>query len=161
LATRIETLPPSASGAVYCALETEGWCGDALLFTCTSKYLALRGKRRGGQAPAPYHACEPIAVRTLAHSAGLGYARYLGDWNPIHLAGWSARLMGLREPIIHGMHSVGMACARLEQVSGQRVVAISVRFRAPIPLGASVTLARGPGPDGYALVCRGQLAAEG
>lgn len=83
------------------------------------------------------------------------------DWNPIHLAGWTARLMGLHEPIIHGTHSVGKARAHLEAASGRRVCAISVRFRSPIPLGAAVVLARGLAPGSYALYCKGALAAEG
>lgn len=167
LSTRIETLPPGASGAVYCALATEGRCGDALVFTCSSTYLAVRGQRRGKRAPAaasaaaPAPAPEAIGAWTLARSAGRSYARVSGDWNPIHLAGWTARLMGLREPIIHGMHSLGKACALLEQVSGRPVTAVSVRFRAPIPLGASVLLARGGAPGAYALYCGGLLAAEG
>lgn len=164
LSTRIDILPPTGSGAVYCALETEGRCGEALVFTCTSTYLARRGKRRGGAAPAPADPGAAIAEWTLPPSAGRAYARVSGDWNPIHLARWTARLMGLREPIIHGMHSVGKAAAQLEQLSGRRgqhMSAISVRFRAPIPLGATVVLAQGTEPDTYALYCRGTLAAEG
>ncbi|MFC4932774.1 MaoC/PaaZ C-terminal domain-containing protein [Massilia sp. GCM10023247] len=163
LSTRIDILPPGASGAVYCALATEGWCGEALVFTCSSTYLAVRGRRRGKRAaaPEPAAAAETIGAWTLARSAGRGYARVSGDWNPIHLAGWTARLMGLREPIIHGMHSVGKACARLEQLSGQRVTAVSVRFRSPIPLGAGVVLAHGSVPGTYALYCGAVLAAEG
>ncbi|MGX4642630.1 MaoC/PaaZ C-terminal domain-containing protein [Massilia sp. SYSU DXS3249] len=161
LDTRIEILPPSASGAVYCALETEGWCGETHVFTCTSTYLAVRGKR-GARSPAPAAGPgAPIGEWTLPRSAGRAYARVSGDWNPIHLAGWTARLMGLREPIIHGMHSVGKTAARLEQVAGRRVTAISVRFRAPIPLGATVVLAQGQELESWALYCRGQLAAEG
>ncbi|MFC5462727.1 MaoC/PaaZ C-terminal domain-containing protein [Massilia niabensis] len=161
LSTRIDMLPPTASGAVYCALETEGRCGDARVFTCTSKYLALRGQRRGGAAPAVVEPGSTISEWTLSPSAGRAYARVSGDWNPIHLGRWTARLMGLREPIIHGMHSVGKAAAQLEQASGQRVTAISVRFRAPIPLGATVVLAKGFEPGSYALYCQGRLAAEG
>ena len=59
------------------------------------------------------------------------------------------------------MHSVGKACALLEQASGQRVRALDVRFRAPVPLGATVVLAHGAGPGAYALYSDGRLAAEG
>ena len=161
LATRIDVLPPTASGAVYCALETEGRCGDALIFTCTSKYLAVRGKRRGGAQPAAAEAGAAIGEWTLPRSAGRDYARVSGDWNPIHLTRCSARLMGLRAPIIHGMHSVGKLAALLERVSGKRVTAISVVFRAPVPLGATVVLGRGSEPGTYILSCQGQLAAGG
>ena len=124
----------------------------------------MRGKRgkRGARSPAqPVEPAAAIGEWTLPRSAGRAYARISGDWNPIHLAGWTARLMGLREPIIHGMHSVGKTAARLEQSTDLRLAAISVRFRAPIPLGATVVLAQGQEPESYALYCRGRLAAEG
>jgi hypothetical protein len=161
LSTRIDILPPTASGAVYCALETDGRCGDVPIFTCTSKYLAVRGQRQAREARAAVEAGVTLGEWTLPRSAGRAYARVSGDWNPIHLARWTARLMGLRAPIIHGMHSVGKTAARLEEVSGRRVTAISVRFRAPVPLGATVVLAKGTAPDSYALHCDGRLAAEG
>ena len=37
---------------------------------------------------------------TVAHDAGRRYAALSGDCNPIHLWPWSARLMGMRAPII-------------------------------------------------------------
>jgi acyl dehydratase len=166
LSTRIEVLPPTASGAVFCLLATEGSCGGEAVFSCTSKYLALRGERRGERrgSAAPARQATPAAIAGswyLPPSAGRAYARVSGDWNPIHLARWTARLMGLRRPIIHGMHSVGKACALLERGSGRRVRAVDVRFRAPVPLGASVDFAYGATPGTYALYCKGVLAAEG
>jgi hypothetical protein len=165
LSTRIDILPPTGSGAIHCALVTEGRCGDTLVFACTSNYLAQRGTRRGATAPSrspsPIQEGAAIGGWPVPRSAGRAYARVSGDWNPIHLAGWSARLLGLRAPIIHGMHSVGKAAAQLERWSGQRVTAISVRFRAPVPLGAAVVLMLGAAPDTYALVCQGTLAAQG
>ena len=163
LATRIDILPPSASGAVYCALETVGSAGGERIFTCTSSYLAVRGARSGqpkGQRPA-------VATRavidswTLGPSSGRDYARVSGDWNPIHLARWSARLMGLPAPIIHGMHSVARTCAALEARAGRQVAALSVRFTAPVPLGEAVVLKEGEGADSYVLFCAGVPAASG
>jgi hypothetical protein len=163
LSTRIEILPPTASGAVYCALETVGSSNGQRIFTCTSKYLAVRGQGAGkGRRPAP--AAEPGTVIdswTLAPSAGRAYARVSGDWNPIHLAPWSARLMGLPAPIIHGMHSLARSCAALEHAAGRQVTGISVRFTAPVPLGSTAVLTAGSAPDRYALFRDGVLAAEG
>jgi hypothetical protein len=162
LSTRLHLLPTTASGAVYCSLATEGSCNGEAVFACTSKYLAVRGKMRGSGTPAPQAAPGEIAGSWyLPPSAGRAYAHVSGDWNPIHLARWTARLMGLRQPIIHGMHSVGKACALLERASGRRVRAVDVRFRAPVPLGASVDFAYGATPGTYALYCEGVLAAEG
>jgi hypothetical protein len=130
LATRIDILPPTASGAVYCALETVGSANGAPVFTCTSKYLAVRGQGSGKGSgkgaretaavkPAPQPGT-PFASWTLDGSAGRAYARLSGDWNPIHLTRWSARLMGLPAPILHGMQSLAKTCAALEHATGRR-----------------------------------------
>nr|WP_229510976.1 MULTISPECIES: MaoC/PaaZ C-terminal domain-containing protein [unclassified Massilia] len=163
LATRIDVLPPSASGAVYCALETVGSAGGERIFTCTSKYLAVRGARSGqpkGQRPAAA-AGAVIDSWTLGPSSGRDYARVSGDWNPIHLTRWSARLMGLPAPIIHGMHSVARTCAALDARAGRQVAALSVRFTAPVPLGEAVVLKEGDAADSYVLFCAGVPAASG
>ena len=163
LATRIDILPPSASGAVYCALETVGSADGERIFTCTSSYLAVRGARSGkpkGQRAA-VTAGAVIDSWTLGPSSGRDYARVSGDWNPIHLTRWSARLMGLPAPIIHGMHSVARACAALEARAGRQVVALSVRFTAPVPLGEAVVLKEGERADSYVLFCAGVPAAGG
>lgn len=168
LLTRIDILPPTASGAVYCDLETVVSANGLPVLTCTSKYLAVRGQRSGvrrsGKPRSERPAAAPGAVIdswTLASTSGRAYARVSGDWNPIHLTRWSARLMGLPAPIIHGMHTLGRTCAALEKNAGRRVNAISVRFTAPVPLGATAVLTRGARPDNYVLFCAGAVAAEG
>lgn len=140
--TVLRLLPPSSSGALRCALDTTGSADGAPIFSCTSTYLIRRGARSGAK---PALDAEPpsgeiVTQWTLDAMAGRRYARLSGDWNPIHLTGWSARLMGLRAPIIHGMHTLAASCAALEQQSSRHATAISCRFRAPIPLGSSVTL---------------------
>jgi hypothetical protein len=163
LATRIDILPPTASGAVYCDLETVVSANGERILTCTSKYLAVRGQR-SGKARGERPAVVPGAVTdswTLAPSSGRAYARVSGDWNPIHLTRWSARLMGLPAPIIHGMHTLGRTCAALEKAAGRRVDAITVRFTAPVPLGATAVLTQGAQPGRYVLFCGGVPAADG
>ena len=167
IATRIEILPPTGSGAVYCTLETVGSANGAPIFTSTSKYLAVRGQAgatAGRTASAMKPAVQPgapIASWTLAPSSGRAYARISGDWNPIHLTRWSARLMGLPAPIIHGMQSLARTCAALETAAGRRVARISVRFTAPVPLGSTAELTAGSEPGRYLLFCGGVRAAEG
>lgn len=142
LRTSVRMLPPSGSGALRCVLETVGSADGAPVFACTSTYLIKRGTRRGGKpvrdAAAPVG--EIVARWTLDAAAGRRYARLSGDWNPIHLYGWSARLMGMRAPIIHGMHTLAAGCAALEKQSGRHATAISCRFRAPVALGSCVAL---------------------
>jgi hypothetical protein len=172
IATRIDILPPTSAGAVYCTLETVGSSNGEPIFTCTSKYLAVRGQGAGkggrdiaaGKRPAvkpPAQPGVPIDSWTLGPASGRAYARLSGDWNPIHLARWSARLMGLPAPIIHGMQSLAKTCAALENAAGRRVARISVRFTAPVPLGATAELTTGSAPGRYFLFCGGVRAAEG
>lgn len=163
IATRIEILPPTSSGAVYCTLETVGSANGAPIFTSTSKYLAVRGQGggKGGRSAPAVQPGAPIDSWTLSPSSGRAYARISGDWNPIHLTRWSARLMGLPAPIIHGMQSLAKTCAALEKAEGRRVARISVRFTAPVPLGSKAELTAGSEPGRYLLFCGGARAAEG
>lgn len=142
LRTTLRVLPPSGNGALRCVLETAGSTNGALVFTCTSTYLIKRGTRRDGK-PAQEGAASPgkiIAQWRLDATAGRRYARLSGDWNPIHLYHWSARLMGLRTPIIHGMHTLAASCAALEKHADRHATSIACRFRAPVALGATVSL---------------------
>lgn len=78
----------------------------------------------------------------LAADAGRRFARVSGDWNPIHLWPWSARLLGLRRPIAHGMYLVARSVAILgERFGFERVEEarrLAVRFKTPayLPGGA-------------------------
>lgn len=164
--TVLRLLPPSGSGALRCTLETTGsaaGAGGAPIFSCTSTYLIKRGARSGAK---PALDAEPpsgeiVAQWTLDAMAGRRYARLSGDWNPIHLTGWSARLMGMRAPIIHGMHTLAASCAALEKRSGRHATAISCRFRAPIPLGSSVTLRAQMDSGEFVVAAGGKPAVTG
>jgi|GEM_PF-359447 len=163
LDTVIRIAAPAPNGAVYCALETRCLQDGEPVVTCASRYLARRGARREGRLPAKDTAAidaPQVAAWHLDAAAGRRYAAVSGDWNPIHLWGWSARLFGLPAPIIHGMQTVGRACAAIESVRGAHVTAIGCRFRAPLALGSDVVLHAGA--DGSFAACSGgRLAVEG
>ncbi|MGI4721172.1 MAG: MaoC family dehydratase [Janthinobacterium lividum] len=160
--TVLRLLPPSSGGALRCVLETTGSADGEPVFACTSTYLVRRGTRSGAkptQAERPPPGA-PLAQWTLDADAGRRYARLSGDWNPIHLYGWSARLMGMRAPIIHGMHTLAMACAALER-RGRHAVAIDCAFRAPVPLGSTVTLSADAGSGEFVVSSAGKPAVTG
>lgn len=163
ITTSVAIQPPKPSGAIHVVLDTAGEQDGQTMFTCRSDYVAVRGVRAARkdarhQEPVPG---AQIASWTIDASAGRAYAAISGDWNPIHLWPWSARLMGLRAPIIHGMHTVARACAALEQNRGARLTAISARFRAPVPLQSEVRLFADPVGSTYTAVCSGRVAVEG
>ncbi|ASI93014.1 MaoC family dehydratase [Vibrio mediterranei] len=47
-----------------------------------------------------------LSTFTVSVSQAREYAKLSGDYNPIHLARWSAKLFGFNRPIIHGMYMV-------------------------------------------------------
>jgi hypothetical protein len=159
--TRIES--PSASGSVQVALDSVAHQDGAIVFTCSSTYLAVRGQRgpRTGVRQEEAITQPQIAQWQLDAGSGRRYAAVSGDWNPIHLWRWAARLMGLRSPIIHGMHTVAKTCAELERHSQQRVTGLSARFRAPIPLQRSLALFADAAAGTFAVGCDGGRAVEG
>jgi len=162
LVTGIQVRPAAANGAVHAVLDTRASQDGALVFSCRSTYLVVRGKRGGGQhAPHPAPALAPLARWPLTSSSGRAYAALSGDWNPIHLWPWSARLMGLKTPIIHGMHTQGRACAGLERAGGRPLTRLDGRFRAPIPLGGEAALSADLAAGHYTVEAGGRIAVEG
>jgi acyl dehydratase len=69
--------------------------------------------------------------------------------------------MGLKAPIIHGMHTLGRACAELERAGGGRLACLDGRFRAPIALGSGVALAAELAGGRYTVEAVGRVAVEG
>lgn len=163
ITTTLHMQPPAPNGSVSALLETAAHEGERLAFECVSTYLVKRASKREGARPAqaPTPPGKPAGTWTLAHDAGRRYAALSGDWNPIHLWPWSARLMGMRTPIIHGAHTMAKACALLEQTDGRPVGSIACRFRSPVPLGSEVTLVAEASQGRFAAVCNGRVAMEG
>jgi acyl dehydratase len=163
LATAVRIDAPAANGAVHAQLDTLATQDGSVVFACRSTYLVVRGRRGGGARPAVPEAptLAPLTAWLLSPASGRGYAALSGDWNPIHLWPWSARLMGLKAPIIHGMHTLGRACAGLERAGGRPVARLDGRFRAPIALGTTAALAANLADGRYAVESGGRLAVEG
>jgi acyl dehydratase len=150
---------------VHARLDTRATQDHGLVFACSSTYLVVRG-RRGGARPAAQASWEkplpaPLDSWPLSPASGRAYASLSGDWTPIHLWPWSARLWGLKSPIIHGMHTLGRACAGLERAGGRPLTRLDGRFRAPIELGSTATLAASLADGCYAVEAGGRVAAEG
>lgn len=162
IVTTVQVEAPTETGARYCVLETVAGHAGKQFFSCRSRYLARRGQRKASGQHRDDHSPPPVVAQwTLSPSAGREYAAVSGDWNPIHLWTWSARLMGMRQPIIHGMHTVAKACAAIEGHTGRRVRSVEARFKAPIPLGSEASLAFAPGRNEYVVLCNGRVSVQG
>jgi hypothetical protein len=53
----------------------------------------------------------------LSPSLGRYYAKVSGDFNPIHLTKWSAKLFGFKQHIIHGMWTKSYCISALQKIS--------------------------------------------
>lgn len=118
-----------------------------LIASCLSDYLARRPPPRRGAAASERTERPELPARDGSEQlwsfdahAGWRYARVSGDYNPIHLSGWMARLFGFRRPIVQGMYALARAAAAIEQDVQRPLAAVAVRFRRPLALPGSALL---------------------
>jgi len=163
LVTTLSMPESGANGAIECVLETVASADGKTVFTCSSRYLIKRGQR-AKHAPASPSAApvgDVVGEWVVTADAGRRYAALSGDWNPIHLWPWSARLMGMHAPIIHGMETMARVCAAFEQSANRRVTSLTCRFKRAVPLGASVTLMACEFPGSFVVLSSDRVAVEG
>jgi acyl dehydratase len=85
----------------------------------------------------------------LSGDLGRRYAAVSGDCNPIHLYPVTAKALGFRRQIAHGMWSNARCVAALENRLPDAVT-VDVVFRKPIFLPGSVAFGARPTDMGYA-----------
>ena len=163
LAVRTRVGPPRAhpKGRVFdFVTEVREADGDgAVIWESTSSYLR-RGRGEGGSDGAPEAADTPVPSPPTPTSSGgvtwrlpggLGrrYAGVSGDHNPIHLYPLTARPLGFKRQIAHGMWSKARCVAALENRLPD-AVRIEVAFKKPIFLPGTVRFTTEPAATGHA-----------
>jgi acyl dehydratase len=113
--------------------------------SCTSRYLGKRGNKKDAAKDnfEPQSNLEPLADWAVPQDTGRRYAALSGDYNPIHLWPWSARLFGFKKPIAHGMYSVAKAQALIETSLGKPVTSLDATFVMPASLPSHTQLSVG------------------
>jgi len=120
---------------------------DELVWEECCTFLARdKGRRKEGDK-GPRKGPEPLAdaeLSSFAASSSIGrdYAMVSGDWNPIHLAGVTAKAFGFPRAIAHGMWTLGRIAAELEERWPKGRTRFDVEFRLPVLLPAWVMLAQ-------------------
>ena len=93
----------------------------------------------------------PTAQWRLGADAGRNYARVSGDFNPIHLSALSAKALGLKRSIAHGMYMASRVIGETGPAM-QEPFEWSIEFEAPVFLPATVSICisdeGGPGERG-------------
>lgn len=147
-------IPGDARPGIHCWLEgsqtTEA--GEAFCLNATAEldgeicweeetHFIARSARRGrGSPPRPADgASTPLDRWDAPADIGRRYARVSGDYNPIHLWPWSARLFGFPGAIAHGMWSLARCAAALAPRTAGPCT-LMARFLRPLVLPATVEL---------------------
>ena len=147
LAVHAEALRPHPRGRQLDVVAMAAVGGEPV-WRSVATYLHRSG---GGGSPRPTRDAEPVpqpaATWRVGAEVGRAYAAASGDRNPIHLSRLAARAFGFRRPIAHGMWTKARCLAELADRLPD-AYAVTVTFRAPILLPASVQFSASPaGPD--------------
>jgi hypothetical protein len=128
--------------------EVRSGSSTGLLWRGVSTYLAkgvfLPGIDKPGNASGSgdngdFSPPDPTALWQLDLDIGRSYAAVSGDFNPIHLSVLSAKALGLRGSIAHGMYLASRALADVGAVKPDAFT-WDVTFEAPVFLPARVAL---------------------
>ncbi len=91
-----------------------------------------------------HDAAVPELVRTGGFEApfdiGRRYAPISEDYNPIHLWPWSARLLGVQQPMAHGLWSLARALAGLQDLPAEGRMRLRTVFASPLRLPGQASL---------------------
>ena len=137
-----------AGTQVQLVVEVRNNAGTDLLWRGVSTYLAkgiyLPGldkpaTRSAGAPREAFSPPQPTAQWKLGVDTGRAYAAVSGDFNPIHLSVLSAKALGLRRSIAHGMYAASRV---VSDIGSPKHEAFSwdISFKSPVFLPATVSL---------------------
>lgn len=120
--------------------QRRAWEGTIVLLSRFRTTIQDRQSRqRKALPPMPNATLQPIDV---PGDTGLRYAKASGDYNPHHLYGITARPLGYKRPIAHGMWSLARSLAEIEKTLPVAYpVSVRASFKLPIYMPAAVSLA--------------------
>jgi acyl dehydratase len=129
-------------------MVSEALADGEVVWTGVSTYLR-RGDGSGGDGARnePASPPEPTALWQVPGDIGRRYAEVSGDRNPIHLHPLTARLLGFRRAIAHGMWTKARCLAAFEGRLPDAYT-VDVRFKLPVLLPAKVGFATESTEDG-------------
>ncbi|MCT1615866.1 hypothetical protein GKZ75_08160 [Kocuria indica] len=145
-----ENLGTHRSGTTVDAVVTLSREDGSVAWAGRSTYLAkgvhtaiaeqgARVPEESSEERAPFDPPQQTAQWVLGAGTGRDYAAVSGDYNPIHLSDPSARALGMKGAIAHGMYTASRALA-LTGVPAEVPFAWSVDFAAPVQLPATVAV---------------------
>jgi acyl dehydratase len=100
---------------------------------------------------------ESVCATRFEADEGIGwrYAKASGDFNPIHLSKYAARMFGFNAPIAHGLWSMARSLAALNASTFEGSKRVDVVFKRPVTIPAPLTLETWLTPDGAGFALKG------
>lgn len=143
IGVRATDLKPHRRGKQF-TIRTEVHAGGEVVWQGASTTLRMGGgteaKAPEGEKPAEPE-LEPVETWSLPADLGRRYAAIAGDRNPIHLYDITAKPLGFKRAIIHGMWTKARSLAALGEVPDAH--SLEVKFLKPIFLPGKVEFLRG------------------
>lgn len=115
------------------------WRGTTSILSRRSDKSSSAGKPRKKSPTAKPSNLPELANWVLKPNLGRRYARVSGDINPIHLSGPTAKLLGFKRAIIHGMWTLARSTADIP-ADTQAPGVLKVDFKTPLFLPGSAKL---------------------
>ena len=134
-----DVIHPSGERVVF---TTDFMQNDQLAMHIKSTYF-IRYKKRGKTTSKRKKAVIPDGTQSIENliipaDTGRKYAKVSGDYNPIHLYAWSAKLLGFKRPIIHGMYLHSAFQNAAEKQFQKPIKSMDITFKKPVVMPAHV-----------------------
>jgi acyl dehydratase len=126
-------------------LERKGhevWRGLATLLSRSAATRSGKKRRVGAEAATPARTPDEHTLElAVAGDTGLRYARVSGDWNPHHLWWFTAKPLGYRRPIAHGMWTFARVLSEvLEGVEDDAPLVATTAFKRPLLMPSRIRI---------------------
>lgn len=83
---------------------------------------------------------EELDAFRIPPDGGRRYAKISGDYNPIHMSKWAAKVFGFKRDIVHGMWGLARATANVPELASGGPVRVDAAFKGPLFMGSRVAV---------------------
>lgn len=114
---------------------------NTLVWQGISSYLTRAPAAPPSGKKDPARILPPQLTIQVPQNTGRRYARVSGDYNPHHLFDATARLIGFKQAMAHGMWSLARTLAALENpMAGVNTFSVDAAFKLPVFMPATLAL---------------------
>jgi hypothetical protein len=135
---RFGTLEKKDSGYEFSILTTVTTGGEQVWESESTMLYRTGGGSKKKSSPPPAEPATDVIEWSVPDNIGRRYGAVSGDRNPIHLYPLTAKLLGFKRQIAHGMWSKARCLAELEPSLPNGPFSVDVQFKLPMFIPAKV-----------------------